>query len=173
MFGNADFICICKLYFRSDKVSQNYFLKIGVDCATNVSWILSGFEDCLYVFFLVLFLFISFASVTKIKDSLCLFNLEHFFLMSQFRFQLDNYILPISDSSVISIGYGILHSLFWINGVALGIVQSLPSSPIFMPLLAPERDMGCFCFKRPLYNFVSKLFVLFPVQIFERALLLQ
>lgn len=61
----------------------------------------------------------------EIMDSLCPFILEYFFLISQSKFQLGNYILPISNSSVISIGYGVFHTLALTPGVALGIVQKL------------------------------------------------
>lgn len=47
----------------------------------------------------------------EIRDSLCPFILEYFLLISQFKFQLCNYILPTLNSSVISIGHGVLHSL--------------------------------------------------------------
>lgn len=95
------------------------------------SWIWGAFEISLYPLSPLLFQFRFFASLAhslpwvEIKDSLCPFILEYFFLISQFRFQLGNYILPISNSSVISIGYGILHPFASTLGVARGIVQSL------------------------------------------------
>lgn len=69
----------------------------------------------------------------EIRDSLCPFILEYFLLISQFKFQLCNYILPTPNSSVISIGHGVLHSLGRTLAVLWGTVNRLPrlrSSPI-------------------------------------------
>lgn len=72
----------------------------------------------------------------EIRKSLCPIILEYSLLISQFKFQLGKYILPTSNSSVISIGYGVLHSL---NLAALlGAVQRQTCSISYLL----EKGMG-------------------------------
>lgn len=125
--------------------NRKVFCRIDIAYETNTQLELGCFwKHCLYSLCLFplqkgTFLAHSLAWL-EIRDSLCPFILEYFLLISQFKFQLCNYILPTLNSSVISIGHGVLHSLGWTLAVLWGTVKRLPRSTLVPFHVNGERE---------------------------------
>lgn len=133
----------CKVFCGMDIAYEtNTQLELGCfwkHCLYSLPPFLPGQALCLFLLQKGTFLAHSLAWL-EIRDSLCPFILEYFLLISQFKFQLCNYILPTPNSSVISIGYGVLHSLGRTLAVLWGTVKRLPRSTLVPFHVNGERE---------------------------------